>query len=136
RRPASVLTAAEPAEIVRWDVSPASWVLLACHVSNRELSTPRSEWRQMSAPSPTTDLSIGARLTGYLRERFTWRTSTEARPRYLGIFAMPTPDYMGAAAPLPSVPRFGVTVGSSQFDSDLPDEFLAPATPDGGDGSI
>src|SRR5207245_9052189 len=87
---------AEPAGIGRWDLNPAAWVRLACHVANRELS--RSDWRQMSAPSPTTDLSIGARLTGYLRERFTWRTSTEARPRYLGIFAVPTPDYMGAAA--------------------------------------
>jgi hypothetical protein len=72
----------------------------------------------------------------YMRQRFTWRTSTGARPRYFGIFAVPTPDYMGTAAALPSVPRFGVTVGSSHFDSDVPYEFLAPATPDGGDGSI
>jgi hypothetical protein len=72
----------------------------------------------------------------YLRLTFTWRPSTEDRPRYLGILAPPGPDYLGTPSTLPAIPRFDVAVGGISFTSDVPFEFLSPTTIDGGDGSV
>jgi hypothetical protein len=86
----------------------------------------------------------GAPLTAesvrqYLRGRFTWRFSTAQRPRYLGIVAAPTADYTGAPMQVPTIPRFLLHAAApfdQTFDTDLPYEFLAPATIDGGDGTV
>jgi hypothetical protein len=75
-------------------------------------------------------------LRHYLRSRFTWRTSTEAQPRYLGIFAPPSVGYFGTPSMLPAIPRFIVDTGTTTFATDLPYEFLSPDTIDGGDGHV
>src|SRR6185312_11611607 len=76
----------------------------------------------------------------YLRSHFTWRPSTTERPRYLGVLGSPDSTYLGGRSVVPSIPRFHVFVAGSQapfgFDTDVPYEFLPPATIDGGDGSV
>jgi hypothetical protein len=72
----------------------------------------------------------------YLRSRFTWRASTETRPRYLGIFAPPTPYYTGTLSTLPAIPRFTINTGTNVFPTDVPYEFLSSDTIDGGDGTV
>jgi hypothetical protein len=85
-----------------------------------------------ASPDPVTPEMI----RDYLRRKFTWRTSTQARPRYLGIFAVPTSSYMGTPSTLPPIARFTINTGSSVFPTDLPYEFLSPDTIDGGDGIV
>jgi len=75
-------------------------------------------------------------LRDYLRSRFTWRASTEAQPRYLGIFAAPSAGYLGTPSTLPVIPRFIVDTGTTTFPTDLPYEFLSPDRIDGGDGHV
>ena len=72
----------------------------------------------------------------YLREHFTARPSTEARPRYLALFAPPSATYVPAGTPYAVIPRFTVDVGGNAFESDLPFEFPSPTTIDGGDGVV
>jgi peptidase C25-like protein len=74
----------------------------------------------------------------YLRDHFTWRTSTAMRPRYLGIFAPPTSTYFGSANRIATIPRFDVSVDASSgaFTSDVPFEFLSPSSIGAGDGIL
>ncbi len=79
----------------------------------------------------------------YLRERFTPRPTTTDRPRYLGLVALPYPEYGDPRTPLqlPTIPRFSVQIRNvepeySQVETDVPYGFLAPETIDGGDGFV
>jgi hypothetical protein len=77
-------------------------------------------------------------LRRYLRDRFTWRVSTEARPRYLAIFASPAAGYTGGPSTAPPIPRFAVHVRppiDQYFTTDVPYEFLAPQSIDAVDGT-
>jgi len=75
-------------------------------------------------------------VRSYLRATFTWRTSTLERPRYLAIFSPPRSDYFGVPSEIPVIPRFEVSAGGELFETDVPFEFTAPPTIDGGDGSV
>ena len=79
----------------------------------------------------------------YLRAHFTHRPSTIEHPRYLGLVALPYPQYGAPNTPLElsTIPRFSVQVRDveaqyAQMQTDVPYGFLLPDTIDGGDGFV
>ncbi len=75
-------------------------------------------------------------------EHFTPRQSSGARARYLGIIGLPDADYVDPGTPvtLPPIPRYSVFVAGmappNPFAGDVPYQFPAVASIDGGDGSV
>jgi hypothetical protein len=85
-------------------------------------------------------------IRGYLRQHFTERPAATESPRYLGLIALPYPEYGNPQTPLAvrTIPRYSVQVRGEgpagpwywSIDTDVPYGFLAPESIDGGDGFV